>query len=187
MELTITVERDLTKDAAQMDEAWALYQKCFTQINNQAAMRHLMYWDEFLDTATSPAVEKHVARMDGKMVGLSAITNSLVSWPLISAEYFRRLWPEQEKAGKLWYVGFVGVLPEGRMSSTFARLLESMTEGRRGTGDLFFMDFCSKRVSGGLPGQVERIIGPMHKPGQVRMYPIDSQRIYEVEFLEVTS
>jgi hypothetical protein len=194
MELTITVERDLTKDSAQMDEAWALYQKCFTQINNQAAMRHLMYWEEFLDMATDSAVEKHVAwatqkhvaGIDRKMVGLSAITNDLISWPLISPAYFRRLWPEQAEAGKLWYVGFVGVLPEGQMSGTFARLLESMTKGRRGTGDLFFMDFCSRNTARGLPDVVEKILIRIHKPGRVRMYSIDSQRVDEVEFLEAT-
>jgi len=142
MSLAITEYTQLTENIRL--EAWALYGDAFVGVNELAAQRHLMTPAEFDDMTWDKRISKLIARdEDGRMVGLSTITNDLAAWPLISPPYFRRNWPDHYAREAIWYIGIVGVHPTASGRHVFSALIEAMSPRVFASDGLAVMDFCS--------------------------------------------
>ncbi len=159
-------------------EAWLRYQEWFSDIDTMAANRHLMTATEFQDMCNDRYIEKHVARVEGRLVGLSVITGKLASWPLISPRFFERRWPDLYAQGRLWYIGFVGVA-RSAPRSVFSGLLSSMAERRE--QDTFFLDFCTHNVERGLPRHSQLALRTLGH-GVPRLQQVDAQTFWSVDF-----
>jgi hypothetical protein len=145
-EVTVRVTTQL--DFVQTAAAWLVYNDSFRQIAKQAATRHLLTWDEFDSVMRDPRVLKYCATEHerGQLIGLGTLTNVLEAWPTISPPFFEACWPEFYRHNRIWYVGFIGVLPQYH---AFGPFLAAMTEGRK--ADKFVMDFCAYNENRGLP------------------------------------
>lgn len=110
-----------------VEEAWALYDDAFQELNGLAVQRHLMYRDEFDSVMRDTRVEKYLCLDDtGTLCGMSTFTNHLDAVPLISPRYFQRRWPQHYAERRIWYVGFVAVHRDGRTVNAFLELVEAM-------------------------------------------------------------
>jgi hypothetical protein len=108
--MTTLTER-LTPGITCVEEAWSLYVQLFTEVDELAAQRHLMTYDEFAEVYHDPRVLKFYEFDRGSLIGMSVLTQHLDAWPLISPRFFARRWPAHYSRQAIWYVGFVGVLP----------------------------------------------------------------------------
>ena len=137
-------------DREQVMYLWEMYNRIFKEVNTMAAQRHLMNWDEFIDVMYTPYVTKYVLHdHDGRIVGLSTLTNTLTAWPLISPEFFARTFPDYYERDAIWYCGFVGV---DRFSSIkpvhgFRALVCEMLEDIHSNNGMTVMDFCTYNVA----------------------------------------
>lgn len=162
-------------------DAWQLYTGSFAGLDGQAIQAHLMPEEAFSDIRDDKAIEKHMVRDDdGRMIGLSVLTNRLESWPLVSAAALRNRYPAEAAAGRIWYVGFVCVEQSARGMGAFPALLESMTDGRRDDG-IFIMDYCQERIQQGIVRSVQLILTRINgtEPAASRL---DSQEFWAVDF-----
>lgn len=124
-------------------EAWQLYLTAMREPHENAVQSHIVEWEQFVDICDDLAIEKHVVRDDGgRMVGFGVLTNQLTHWKLLSAAHLQRRWPELERWGRIWVVGFVVTLPGARFLGAFGMILKQMTDGRWYEGQKFVMDFC---------------------------------------------
>lgn len=161
---------------------WQMYYSTFAEINESAAQRHMMTWEEFADTAVDRRIEKYVVTAgpgDGTPIGLGVQTTDLDAWPLISPEYFRHRWPKLYDENKIWYVGFVGVT--GHHPGVFADLIVRMSAPTVAAGGVSVMDYCTTNVERGLPRAAHRILERGHDQ-QVITGRIDAQEFWAYDF-----
>ena len=126
-----------------LEPAWRLYDDAFRELNALAVQRHLMYRSEFDEVMRDARVQKYLCLDDdGTLVGLSTYTNNLSAMPLIAPEYFQRRWPDLFQQHKIWYCGFVAVLPGGREKRAFADLVEAMYLVAANQNGIIGLDFC---------------------------------------------
>ena len=126
------------------EEAWKLYSQAFDELRYTAVQRHVMYGSEFDDVMADPSVQKFLIwGEDGTLQGLSTITSTLTSMPLISPDYFARRWPERYQAGLIFYIGFLGVHPDSHGTGVFGDLVRAMTEPVSAVEGLAVIDVCS--------------------------------------------
>jgi len=142
----MTITQQSTFAIPDIDDAWALYLRIFTEINELAAQRHLMTADEFAAVYHDPNVLKFYIHDDaGKLAGMSVLTQDLDAWPLISPRYFARRWPEHYARKAIWYVGFVGVVPHH--SHGFRELVNNMYAHVHANAGIAVMDFCTYNMT----------------------------------------
>ncbi len=139
---TSVVDGDLGVDC------WKLYETAFRQVNALAVQRHLMSQDEFDAAMADVRVRKFVAYDHGTvppvLVGLATFTNDLDAVPLVSPQYFERRWPHLYADRRIWYCGFVGVIPgpRGMATDAYARLVAAMFETAADDGAMIVLDLC---------------------------------------------
>lgn len=143
--MTITEQRRTPVNHPDLDQTWELYSSIFAEIDTLAVQRHLMTYAEFADVYKNPDVLKFYAYGDaGELVGMSVLTQHLPAWPLISPRYFQRHWPEHFARQAIWYVGFVGCLPN--QSHGFRTLIADMYPHVIGNDGVAVMDFCTYNI-----------------------------------------
>jgi hypothetical protein len=126
------------------EQAWKLYSLAFEELRTLAVQRHVMYGEEFDAVMADPVVDKYLLwGDDGSLQALSTITNDLRSMPLVSPEYFAHRWPERYAAGRIFYVGFLGVHPDSHGTGVFGDLVRAMTEPVADLEGLAVIDVCS--------------------------------------------
>src|SRR3982750_2977952 len=107
-----------------LDEAWAFYEDVFTEVNALAANRHLMTFDEFEQVMADRRVQKWFAFSDdGRIIGMSTITNVLSAWPLVSPAFFAERYPSHYERQAIWYIGFICCNVEGTRAYAFRDLI----------------------------------------------------------------
>lgn len=154
-------------DGVLCDEAWTVYFDAFEELNTLTVQRHLMWRWEFDDVMADRRVRKYLAFDDaGRLVGLSAYTNDLFAVPLISPAYFRRHYPTEYAAGRIWYCEFVAVARSGKgqrpNGGAFAALVEAMWADA--DGGIIALDMCRfnddvRRLSRTIPLMLHRLAG----------------------------
>jgi hypothetical protein len=127
-------------DPRLVEAAWQLYLDAFQDLAAHAVQRHLMYRSEFDEVMADPRVSKYLAYDDGVLCGLSTYSNRLESMPLISPQYFERRWPNHYAEGRIWYCGFVAVVPPG--NGAFPLLVEAMYRETEKQGGVIALDVC---------------------------------------------
>jgi hypothetical protein len=129
-----------------LERAWTLYSRAFSELNALAVQRHLMYRAEFDDVAGDERIQKWVATgPEGQLLGLATYTNELDAWPLISPAYFARRWPVQYAAKTIWYCGFVAVdvAARGIASGTYMEMIAAMYRQAEAGQGIIMLDFCT--------------------------------------------
>lgn len=163
----------------------ALYRTAFDEIDTLAAQRHMLTGPELNEIWQNPRVQKWIAFEGTTPTGVATITNSLPDWPLVSPRYFARHFPEHHAAAKIWYIGFVGVLP-GR--NLFADLITSMAPQVVLDGGMAVMDFAHYNVA---VRKIDRVTDALLRRytntatgGQLRAVhqPLDSQHFHAWSF-----
>jgi ribosomal protein S18 acetylase RimI-like enzyme len=150
------------------DAVWRLYNEAFEELRSSAVQRHLMNRDEFDEVVRDPRVLKYIAvdpEQGDRLCAMSTLTNRLDAIPLISPEYFQRRWPAHFAAGRIWYIGFLGIRPDCRSTGVFEQLVEAMYEARRTGPVLVAFDVSRRNERYGFPQAIrealERHAGPM--------------------------
>lgn len=133
---------------AQGDElagvAWDIYLECFAEVNALAANRHLMYRTEFDEVLADVRVPKYLTLDDGGVpVGLATFSNRLEAFPLIAPEFYERRWPQAYAARRIFYAGFVGVVPRAQKSSAFADVFAEFYKVTEPVNGLVSLDVCN--------------------------------------------
>jgi hypothetical protein len=152
-------------DDELIETAWKMYEESFRELNALAVNRHLMYRNEFDDVMRDDRVQKYLSLDDeGTLVGLATFTNDLDAVPLISPQYFERRWPDMYAQRRIWYTGFVAVLPTGAARSSFGDLVEAMYLFSAAQNGSIAIDFCSyndekRKMSRVIKLMMQRISG----------------------------
>jgi hypothetical protein len=136
------VQRWAWIDPGHCDPVWDMYCEAFTDIDRQAAQRHLMTRAEFGHVMTDERVGKYLAYADDQVVGQAVITNDLAAWPLISPRYFETHWPELYAARRIFYIGYVCTSPDAP-NHTFHDLIAEMSGPVFAADGMAVMDFCA--------------------------------------------
>lgn len=135
---------DQINDDDILEAAWQLYDDAFRELNTLAVQRHLMYRSEFDEVMSDHRVQKYLCLDDdGTLLGLSTYTNDLDAVPLIAPEYFARHWPDEYAARKIWYIGFVAILPRMQGCHLLHQLVEQMYLVAATQNGLVGLDICS--------------------------------------------
>lgn len=134
--------------AELLAEAWRFYEDVFTELNALAANRHLMTFDEFEYVMADSRVQKWFAFSDdGRIIGMSTITNDLSAWPLVSPAFFAKRYPNHYERQAIWYIGFVGCNLEGTRAHAFYDLIARMQPQVEASDGIFVQDFCTHNVA----------------------------------------
>lgn len=172
--------------------AWDIYVACFSEINSQAANRHLMYRHEFAEVMADERVPKFLALDDaGEPVGLATFSNCLEAFPLIAPEYFERRWPDAYAARRIFYAGFVGVLERARTTPAFAEFFAEFYRITEPVDGLVALDICTRNEQvHHLPRAIDLMLRRL-SGGQSRHERVDTQSfwLYDVtgQTLEVAA
>ena len=130
----------------QVDQAWALYNDVFAEVNTLAAQRHLMTAEEFTTVYHDPRILKfYVHDQAGDLTGMSVLTQDLDAWPLISPPFFARRWPHHYTRKAIWYVGFVGIATH--QLHGFRELVRNMYAHVSSNNGIAVMDFCTYNLT----------------------------------------
>ena len=144
--MTLTQTQPTTLTVPPVDQAWQLYAELFAEINTLAAQRHLMTVEEFTGVYHDPRILKFYVHDDaGALAGMSVLTQDLDAWPLISAPFFARRWPQHYARKAIWYVGFVAVAPH-RLHG-FRELVGRMYAHVASNNGIVAMDFCTHNLT----------------------------------------
>ena len=164
-------------DGDQVEAAWQLYLDAFSDLAAHAVQRHLMFRNEFDETAADTRVLKYLAyEEDGTLGGLSTYSNRLESMPMISPQYFERRWPEHYAEGRVWYCGFVAVHPPG--NGAFLTLVEAMYRHAEKARGVIALDVCQYNDDlHRLPKAIKLMLTRISK-GVVRTEHADSQQYW---------
>lgn len=160
---------------------WAMYEQTFREIDELAVQRHLMTRAEFDAVMDDPAVRKHTAYDDDRIVGQSVITDDLDAWPLISPRYFARHYPVEYAEKRIFYVGYVCTDP-GAPITTFRDLIDDMAREVFACDGIAVMDFCTINVLRGLPAATTRILRRLAPAGQAHPVQLDTQEFWAWRF-----
>ena len=173
---------DQVTEADYLDEAWKLYDEAFRDLNSLAVQRHLMYDTEFKEVMSDQRVQKYLCLDDyGTLCGLATYTNDLTAVPLIAPEYFERHWPEHYRSRRIWYIGFVAVLPEAQGCDAFTQMVEQMYLIAVTHNGLVGLDICNynddvRKMSRVFRAMIRRLTANM------RFTRIDQQSYWLYEF-----
>jgi hypothetical protein len=173
---------DQVNEEDVLEAVWKLYFESFKEINALAVQRHLMYRSEFDEVMRDQRIQKYLCLDDdGTLCGLSTYTNKLEAMPLISPAYFERRWPELYKQHKIWYCGFVAVLPIGRSNFSFAELVEAMYLAAATQNGIIALDFCRHNDAVRHMSRAVRLM--LHRlSGGVNAECMDQQSFWLYEF-----
>lgn len=169
-------------DDELIETAWKMYEESFRDLNALAVQRHLMFRHEFEDVMRDGRVQKYLSLDDtGTLCGLSTYTNDLDAMPLISPQYFERRWPELYAQHKIWYCGFVAVLPSGRAISSFSDLVEAMYLFAAAQNGIIGLDFCQHNDDRRKMGRVIRLMLQRFS-GKCEAEMMDAQQFWIYQF-----
>jgi hypothetical protein len=176
---------DRVNDDEFIEEAWQFYVEAFQDLNALAVQRHLMYRSEFDEVMRDHRIQKYLSLDDdGTMCGFSTYSNDLDAMPLIAPEYFARRWPDLYAQRKIWYCGFVAVLPrgsKGRANNTFAALVEAMYLVAATQNGIIGLDFCQYNDEVKHMSRAVRLM--LHRfSGGVQAERMDSQSFWLYQF-----
>jgi hypothetical protein len=141
-----------------------------------------MYADEFDAVMADPRVDKYLAfGEDGSLQGLSTMTTDPLAVPLVSPEYFAHRWPDHFRAGRIYYIGFVGVHPDSHGSGVFGEMVKTMTQQIAVVDGLGVLDVCTYNQDRlHLPSAINSLAATWFP--HVRMEILDAQTYISYDF-----
>ena len=163
-------------------DLYGRYEETFRAVNQMAAQRHLMTYDEFMQVQYDPRVTKYAAYADdGTPIGQSCITDDLAAWPLVSPEYFAARWPDLYRTHRIFYVGYVGAHSGPHRHGVFGALLAEMAPRVVGVTGVAVMDVCARNLwKPDVPRGAARVLGGLSD--RLRFARIDRQEFWAFRF-----
>ena len=164
-----------------LDQAWRFYHRTFRPLAVRAVQRHVLHRGEFDELMADGRVTKYVARADGAVVGLAAMTEDLTTLPLLSTDYFAHRWPDLYEQRRIVYCLFVGVHSGPRGEGVFVDLQREMYKQVAAVRGMVVLDICAyNEAELGLPWSIEAILKPI--AGDAVATRLDSQSYWLYEF-----
>lgn len=178
----MSISTQLVVDGDLLEESWKLYLQSFDPLRRLAVQRHVMYADEFDAVMADPRVDKYLAfGADGSLQGLSTMTADPLAVPLVSPEYFAHRWPDRYHAGRIYYIGFVGVHPDSHGSGVFGEMVKTMTQQVAVADGLAVLDVCTYNKDRlHLPSAINSLAATWAP--RVRMEILDAQTYISYDF-----
>jgi GNAT superfamily N-acetyltransferase len=166
------------------DAVWRLYNEAFDELRTSAVQRHMMTRDEFDEVIRDPRILKYLAldpEQDDRPCALSTLTNQLDAIPLISPDYFQRRWAAHFAAGRIWYIGLLGLHPDCRGTGLFERLIEEMYRVIAAGNGVAAFDICRRNEEVyRFPEAIRAALEPY--AGTVLSHQLDEQTYWLYEF-----
>src|SRR6476659_7550141 len=102
----IVMERVLAADV--ITGLYPSYVQAWQNLLVHAAARHVLTLDEFTSEMTDARIEKHlvVEEDDGRILGLTTLTNDLSAIPWINDHFYTTRYPDPAAHGTLFYIGY---------------------------------------------------------------------------------
>lgn len=139
-----TIECSRSPRADLLASFWPVYLESFGPLRVLAAARQVLTEDEFAAELDDRRVWKYVAvDTEGKLAGVTTLTDDLATLPWISPEYFQHHYPDQYERGAVFYIGLSLVRPNVRHLPIFARMITCMTERIAAANGVVGYDVCS--------------------------------------------
>lgn len=140
--MRVDVVKSMPIDGIQ--QAWTFYEEAFGELRTQAALRQVLYRDEFEALMGNAAVDKYVCRdTAGDVIGLAVMTTDLDTVGMISPEYFAHRWPELYAEHRIFYVEFVTARQGVAGTGAYIRLIRQIVETVTAAGGIAVADVCS--------------------------------------------
>lgn len=161
--------------AAELDAVWALYQRAFGPLADQAASRHVLNRNQFAAEMADATVVKLLVRQGEQPVSLMTLTAAMdgVSW--VSAEYYRSRYPVEAANGTLLYITNMLTDPAYAGPEAFL-LVTSALNDLVPVGAVGF-DICAANVQRGFPTALHRRLLAL-RGGASAFDELDTQTFY---------
>lgn len=177
--ITVTCTRAPSPELTE--EFGSLYEEAFGPMRTLAAARQVLTPDEFSEEMRDARVWKYVAHdEDGRMIGLTTMTDSLESVPWISPEYFRHKYPDAAAREAIFYLGFTLVKPDMRHRPVFFAMMRPATQRVVASRGVCGYDICGYNdESLSFGAGLDRLL---HRMSEVEVGAIDVQTYYAASF-----
>ena len=140
-EFTMTCTRRAAPDLK--DSFWSLYEESFGPLRIRAAARQVLTEPEFAAELENPRIWKYVARdPQGRLAGLTTLTNDVSTMPWISPEYFEHNYPDEWRRHAVFYVGVTLVRPDMRRDRVWAMMATRVAQRVAAARGVLGYDIC---------------------------------------------
>jgi hypothetical protein len=200
--LRITVVQTL--GTADIGRFYLWYNDAFEPLLTKAAGRHMLSRSEFEAEMTDERIDKYVAWIDDRAVGLTTLTNDLTAVPWIEPTFYANRYPEEAARSALFYLGFTLVDPHADAFGVFKEMMAAFCRTVTAVQGVCGFDFCdynARRAVGRIvPTLVAKFGAPVEvvdslqysvldftgPSGPVAPEPVDIQKYYVADFREAT-
>lgn len=153
----ITIENRV--DPALIPELWRIYSDSFEPLREVALLDHCYSREVFDDLIRDERVFKVIGWLEGRPVGVAAVTNQLEKVPQISPPFLRRRYPEHAARNAIYFGVFVCVDESVRMSSMFARLLAGIGQVAAAHGGVIVFDVSAHNCEAKVDQMIGKVAG----------------------------
>jgi hypothetical protein len=195
--LRITVVQTL--DTANIDRFYLWYRSAFEPLLTKAAGRHMLTPGEFAAEMTDERIDKYVAWMDDRAVGLTTLTNDVTAVPWIEPAFYLNRYPDEASRGALFYLGFTLIDPHADAFGVFKDMMNMVCRRFTAARGVCGFDFCERnvhRVGRTVAALIAKYGAPVEEvdnlqysvldfradAGPVAPDPVDTQRYYVANF-----
>jgi hypothetical protein len=165
-------------EPTSIDECYAWYREAFEPLLTAAAGRHMLTPGEFAAEMADERIDKYVARVEDRAVGLTTLTNDLTSVPWIEPVFYLDRYPDEAARGALFYLGFTLIDPSADTFGVFKEMMDAFCRrvtAVRGVCGFDFCDYNARRAVGRIvPDLVARFGAPVEE--------VDSLQYFETDF-----
>lgn len=140
---------------------WKLYREIFEKLSEDAPVRQMLYFHEWMKLMLTPRGKKIVLRDEkGAVVSMGVYGTKLSDFPFLSLKFFEKRFPECYAQGRLFY--FIALLTRPGMQGEghAAELFEAMTHAVADVEGIAIFDVCSGNATSGLPEVIHKMGSP---------------------------
>lgn len=140
---------------------WKLYKEIFEKLSEDAPVRQMLYFREWMKLMLTSRGKKVVLRDEnGRVVSMGVYGTRLSDFPFLSLKFFEKRFPGYYAQGRLFY--FIALLTRPGMQGEgyVADLFEAMTRAVADVEGIAIFDVCSGNASSGLPEAIHKMGKP---------------------------
>ena len=175
-DLRITVVPRL--DESNTDNFYTLYTTAFEPLRERAAGRHMLTEAEFAAEMTDERIDKYVAWIDDRAIGLTTLATDLHAVPWIEPLFYLSRYPDEAARGALFYLGYTLVDPRAGTFRVFKDMMDTVCRRFAAANGICGFDFCDYNAR----GAVGRIVRALPERFGARVDVVDSQHYYAHDF-----
>lgn len=178
-ELPVTIDRVI--DGERAEHLYRVYLACFGPLSTEAAARHVLHREEFLEEMADPRIDKFtVWRSATEPIALATVTNQpdAVAW--ISPGFFAARHPEQAARQAVYYLGIAMVAPGRGQYGLLERIVRELVKPCVAHRGVLAYDVCSYNERTIRFGRRAEAILQRIAPVEVRV--ADTQTYYQAVF-----